>query len=121
MTASDARQLFGPYEVPLTLDESIGVFNKVETKMLVLKIRMTLQEYGVEVSCVSLARDPPRAPTHLYRLVHLQFDEHKVGSCQNIRHKCVQSLPQVLEVHDFGYEEPSCDDDAGNRQKTSPH
>jgi len=54
-----------------------GVFNKVETKMLVLKIRMTLQEYGVEVSCVSLARDPPRAPTHLYRLVHLQFDEHK--------------------------------------------
>ena len=42
----------GLLKVPLTLDgfESIGVFNKIETKMLVLKIRMTLQEYGVDVS-----------------------------------------------------------------------
>lgn len=52
MMASVYDNCSGLLKVPLTLDgfESIGVFNKVETKMLVLKIRMTLQEYGVEVS-----------------------------------------------------------------------
>lgn len=59
-----------------------GVFNRVETKMLVLKIRMTLQEYGVEFDehkFMTLVMKNPRVTTMLSTVKKLLRTDEEDG------------------------------------------
>mmetsp|Transcript_6468 Transcript_6468/g.14640 ORF Transcript_6468/g.14640 Transcript_6468/m.14640 type:complete len:359 (+) Transcript_6468:328-1404(+) len=67
-----------------------GVFNKVETKMLVLKIRMTLQEYGVEFDehkFMTLVMRNPRVTTMLgtvKKLLHTDEEDEERKSATTV-------------------------------------
>lgn len=96
-----------------------GVYNKVECKMLVLKIRMTLQEVRAKSLTVSCVSGPPPAQFLQFTKYGVEFDENK-ASLLAVRPTlfCVSNLPRLPKVYGASNEKSDCVASAAYGQRT---
>ncbi|EJK59801.1 hypothetical protein THAOC_19933 [Thalassiosira oceanica] len=86
-----------------------GVYNKVECKMLVLKIRMTLQEVRAKSLTVSCVSRHPQHNSYNSRKYGVEFDENK-ASLLAVRPTlfCVSNLSCRSKVYGASNEKSDC-------------